>query len=69
MEFKELEHCFFCHNKWGKCTCLPLSEGFTHNGTTITEPNVTECGRFYIDPFEYYGDSYKNWILDNPFHF
>ena len=29
--------------------------GFTSSGTFITNPNLSECGRFEVDPIEYYG--------------
>lgn len=29
--------------------------GFEHEGFFITEPNSSECGRFEVDPMEYYG--------------
>ena len=57
-----LEKCYFCKSTWGKCQCKALPDGFEHDGTHITEPNVTECGRFFVDPFEYYGVDYTNYL-------
>jgi len=60
-----MDTCCFCHNAWGYCQCSPTItfgiEGFEHCGITITEPNVSECGRFLVDPTIYYGNDYINW--------
>ena len=66
-----LDTCFFCANAWGRCTCdfprcftddgEPGEEqppGFEWKGFWITQPNVSVCTRFFVDPFEYYGDAY-----------
>lgn len=64
--------CVVCCGEWGKCTCKidhpddPDShfedhEGFTFEGFFITDPRVTECGRFYVDPDVYYGEAYITW--------
>ena len=29
--------------------------GFVSNDTFVTEPIMSECGRFEVDPKEYYG--------------
>jgi hypothetical protein len=31
------------------------AEGYTINGTFIVDPRRSECGRFEVDPAEYYG--------------
>ena len=31
---------------------------FLFDGTQITNPNLSECGRFEVDPREYYGKAY-----------
>ncbi len=37
--------------------------GFTHNGIWITDPFVSECGRFLKDPIKYYGLTSKQVAL------
>ena len=38
------------------CECEPPEfKAFEFNGTTITNPYISECGRFEVDPFTYYG--------------
>ncbi len=32
---------------------------FLFEGTQITNPNLTECGRFEVNPKEYYGKAYE----------
>ncbi len=32
--------------------------GFEFGGTWITDPTVSECSRFQVDPVEYYGQAY-----------
>ena len=32
---------------------------FLFEGTQITNPNLSECGRFEVKPLEYYGMAYK----------
>lgn len=55
---EELDACYFCHNKWGKCTCEFEGE-FEWECFLITEPNVSECTRFIVDPNKYYGEAFK----------
>ena len=33
-------------------------EGFEFNGVWIENPYLSECGRFEVDPVEYYGFDY-----------
>lgn len=53
--------CHFCRQLWGKCTCKWNGSSFEHGGDIITEPNLSECGRFFVNPEVYYGDAYKRW--------
>lgn len=59
--------CFNCGNAWGKCTCEDVSEedGFLHCSTIITNPFVSECARYFVNPFLYYGDNYRQWLASN----
>lgn len=56
------ETCYFCSATWGSCSCsFPEgadAPGFDFEGTWITAPNVSECGRFFVDPVAYYGAAY-----------
>lgn len=57
-----LATCYFCHKGWGKCGCRwDDTPKFTSRGIVITEPNVSECGRFFVDPEACYGRSYVAW--------
>ena len=64
-----LEQCFFCNGAWGKCTCPPLpecddpkaEEGFSWGGLWISDPSLSSCTRFFVDPVAYYGEAYTNW--------
>jgi hypothetical protein len=67
------ETCFFCNNLYGACICTfddaddPNSVdeiGFLADGYFITSPNVTECGRFFVDPIVYYGQPYIDWAKE-----
>ena len=56
--------CFTAGHVWGECTCqtsVPEDEGFEFEGTNITDPCVSECGRFFVDPEIYYGEAYTVW--------
>jgi hypothetical protein len=56
------ETCYFCNRRWGECSCKwHKGGGFMWQGTLIDEPNVSECGRFYVDPEAYYGKAYLDW--------
>ena len=35
--------------------------GFLFTGFWITDPTVSECGRFQVDPVTYYGKAYLDW--------
>lgn len=69
---KHLERCYFCLNVWGECMCdFPKYDGsgdcqepgFDFDESTwITAPNVSECGRFFVDPVECYGRWYVEWL-------
>jgi len=32
---------------------------FTHEGVEITEPTMSSCGRFRVNPYDYYGEDFK----------
>ena len=32
-----------------------MEKGFEYEGIWITDPTVSECGRFEVDPITYYG--------------
>lgn len=66
--------CYFCDAAYGSCTCrfhdqtdevndLATLPGFDWQGATfwITQPNVSVCGRFFVDPTVYYGEAYVTW--------
>lgn len=61
------ETCYFCKNPWGGCRCdFPQDDGsgvchpdgFDWEGMWITQPNVSACTRFFVDPVIYYGQPY-----------
>lgn len=62
------ETCYFCDNRWGKCTCAfpdcavydPNAPGFEWGCFFITAPNVSECTRFFVDPVVYYGEAFTS---------
>lgn len=64
--------CYFCHGAWGACRCpFPTSDpelsfGFECGDLWICEPNVSECGRFYVHPVEAYGEPYIAWAKAHP---
>lgn len=68
-----IDRCYFCHGEWGKCACnfpsvtsddgtvvddAATVPGFEWGGCYITAPNVSVCGRFYVEPNIYYGAAY-----------
>lgn len=58
--------CYFCGGCWMECVCpeLSIEEGFDTGDMVITEPCVSECGRFYVDPVLAYGEAYKKWLAE-----
>ena len=32
----------------------------------ITDPSVSECGRFFVNPVDYYGEAYCKWRERRP---
>lgn len=62
--------CWFCGGTWGKCACSwPDSvdtDGFDFEGFFISQPNITECNRFFVDPVLYYGDAFVRWWARHP---
>ena len=62
--------CAWCEAAWGSCTCqfpdpkecdVREVPGFDYQGMWIVQPNVSVCGRFYVDPVRYYGKAYTDW--------
>jgi hypothetical protein len=56
--------CYFCSAAWGACTCtFPVGAehepGFECRGVWVTDPSVSECGRSYVDPIDYYGPALR----------
>jgi hypothetical protein len=59
-------HCYFCEAVWGACSCkFPSGEdagedtpGFDFGDLFVTDPGISVCGRFYVDPTVYYGRQY-----------
>lgn len=73
---KVTDRCYFCGGAWGACTCafpsvlddegrlvdVPDEEGFDWCGMFVTEPNVSDCGRWFVNPVTYYGAAYVEWV-------
>jgi hypothetical protein len=65
--------CYFCENAWGACTCTfpngaeaRARAGFDFGDVWVTDPSVSVCGRFYVDPLVYYGEALRTalpWML------
>lgn len=67
-----LNRCYFCDGRWGKCTCPALAGEeslFEAVGCAVAEPNVSVCGRDFVDPVAYYGEAYVEWAKGNPTHY
>ena len=47
--------CVECDSPERDCDCEPVFKVFEYGGVSITNPYLSECGRFEVDPFEYYG--------------
>lgn len=64
--------CFFCFAEWSKCTCPdtltddPKAPGFDFDGMWITDPKLDATGRFFVDPFVYYGAAYRRFLKEHP---
>jgi hypothetical protein len=58
---KYTTECFFCHRIWGACQCPEVRPGFLWNEYLITEPNLDETSRQFVDPEVYYGEAYLKW--------
>jgi len=39
---------------------------FEFEGVEITEPTMSECGRFRVNPYDYYGEAFKQAWKDRP---
>src|SRR5512138_2730871 len=61
-----LSACYFCHGHRGLCKCAwapsDSSDGFDSGGTWITNPGISSCGRFFVDPNVTYGRAYRRWV-------
>ena len=59
-------NCAQCAGFWGECTCGHVDSegdlGFGYYEFFITNPWVSECGRFFVDPTVYYGLNYTKWV-------
>jgi hypothetical protein len=56
--------CFIANHAWGECTCkneVVEGQGFVFEGTDIVDPTISTCGRFFVEPEIYYGETYINW--------
>jgi hypothetical protein len=68
-----LEKCYFCANRWGKCTCgFPDCDDerapfVDWKGFAIMAPNVSECTRFFVDPVVYYGEPFFQYLAQTGF--
>jgi hypothetical protein len=61
-----LHRCYFCHREHGHCQCVWSDvDGFDFEDFTITAPNVSECGRFFVDPVVYYGEAFTRWYSES----
>lgn len=63
-----LPRCYFCRQPWGHCRCAwDESDGFETETEDfyITEPNVSECGRFFVDPYAHYGAAFASWFTES----
>lgn len=62
-----ISKCFFCENVWGKCTCQfpgpndAEAPGFDFHEFFITNPSLSVCRRYFVNPFVYYGQAYCKW--------
>ena len=48
--------------------CGPMSGDealFVYEGVAITDPWMDETMRFEVNPLEYYGDLFKDWLKAN----
>jgi hypothetical protein len=73
-----LRVCWFCDGRWGTCVCgWPEADthpndvpetlpGFDTGEMYITHPNVSECGRFFVNPIECYGAAFVEWVRTQP---
>lgn len=70
-----LERCYFCDHTHGSCTCafpsvddigdldVAVRDGvaFDTGSEIVSQPNVSFCGRFYVNPVAYWGHPYEVW--------
>jgi hypothetical protein len=61
-----LPACWFCGHVWGECSCRFVGPGFDIGDMIITEPHVSECGRFFVNPIAAYGEPFIKWIKNQP---
>lgn len=55
------EICYFCKLPWGRCSC-PTCTPFVYGELSITEPMISTCLSFFVNPVTYYGESYTAWV-------
>lgn len=69
------ETCAFCRNRYGACVCgfpepdgadlealVQAGEAFDTGDMIITAPNVSECGRYFVEPVLAYGDAWLAYL-------
>lgn len=55
-----VSRCCFCSRTWGRCTCdFRKLAPFDFGGLSVTDPNLSECKRYFVDPDVYYGKAWK----------
>lgn len=70
--------CAFCDSRFGRCSCFgPIDDepdltGLVRDGLAfdtgdmiITHPNLSECGRFFVEPALAYGLPFVKWATAN----
>ncbi len=41
---------------------VPHEAAFTHEGMLVTNPLLSHCMRYIVDPIDYYGESFLEWV-------
>lgn len=56
--------CAFCRRAWGECACFQdgANIAFEHNGDLIERPNVSSCGRFFVEPVIVYDQAWLDFL-------
>lgn len=51
--------CYFCGAVWGQCRCTgPVAAAFAFECYWVTDPSISVCGRFFVDPIACYGNAF-----------